>query len=453
MKPVVIAGAVAAGMSAASVLKRTLPDQQVTVYGKEEHISYGACGMPYFIGGEIESYEKLAVLSPEKAREKRGIDLHVRHEVAAIDRERHVVEVRNLDSGETFEQEYEKLIIATGARAVMPPIPGADLDGVLPLKELGDSIDLDAYLSRQKPERAVIIGGGYIGVEAAEAFRNRGIETTIVEALPRILNIVDEDMSDLATKEIEAQNVTVKTGTKVVSITGSDRVEGVELESGEKLPTDVVLMSVGVRPNTEVAEAAGIELGEKKAVMVDRYLKTNDPDIYAAGDCAVAYHNVLARPVHIPLALPANRQGRMAGENIAAELTGKKLDTFPGVLGSAMIKIFDGEVAKTGIGQTEIDTYGLKEVDSVSIKSHTLAGYYPGAQPIWIKLYYHSRTKRLMGGQIYGSGRSVLRINILATAITAGMRLEDLYEVDMGYAPPFSPVWDPLLVAARQGMK
>ncbi|MFP4484419.1 MAG: FAD-dependent oxidoreductase, partial [Spirochaetaceae bacterium] len=174
MKPVVIAGAVAAGMSAASVLKRTLPDRQVTVYGREEHISYGACGMPYFIGGEIESYEKLAVLSPEKAREKRGIDLHVRHEVAAIDRDHHVVEVRNLDSGETFEQEYEKLIIATGARAVMPPIPGADLDGVLPLKELADSIDLDAYLSRQKPERAVIIGGGYIGVEAAEAFRNRG---------------------------------------------------------------------------------------------------------------------------------------------------------------------------------------------------------------------------------------------------------------------------------------
>lgn len=453
MKPVVIAGAVAAGMSAASVLKRSLPDQDVIVYGREEHISYGACGMPYFIGGEIESYRKLAVLTPEKAREKRGIDLHVRHEVTGIDRERKVVTVRNVDSGEEFEQEYGKLVIATGARAVKPPIPGAELSGVLPLKELEDSIQLDSFLKEQQPTRAVIIGGGYIGVEAAEAFRNRGIQVTVVEALPRILNIVDEDMADLARQEMEAKGVTVRSGTKVVSIHGRDGVESVELDGGETLPADVVLLSVGVRPNSEVAGTAGLELGEKQGIVVDRYLKTSDPDIYAAGDCALAYHSILERPVHVPLALPANRQGRMAGENIVAELNGEKLNTFPGVLGSAMIKIFDGEVAKTGVGQSEIDAYGLKEVESVSITSHTLAGYYPGAEPLHVKLYYHAHSKRLMGGQLYGSGRSVLRINILATAISAGMRLEDLYNLDLGYAPPFSPVWDPLLVAARRGMK
>jgi NADPH-dependent 2,4-dienoyl-CoA reductase/sulfur reductase-like enzyme len=453
MRPIVVAGGVAAGMSAASVLKRNLPEQQVIVYGKEDHISYGACGMPYFIGGEIESYENLAVLSPEKAREKRGIDLHTRHEVTGIDRDEKTVTVKNLESGETFEQEYEKLLIATGARALVPPIPGAELEGVLPLKELEDSINLDAFLSRHEPQRAVIIGGGYIGVETAEAFRHRGIETTVVEALPRILNIVDEDMSELVTKELEANGVTVRTGAKVVRITGGDRVEAVELDGGETLQADVVLMSVGVRPNSEVAEAAGLELGEKKAILVDRYLKTTDPDIYAAGDCAVAYHTILERPVHVPLALPANRQGRMAGENIIAELAGEKLNTFPGVLGSAMVKVFDGEVAKTGIGQPEIDAYGLKEVESVSIKSHTLAGYYPGAGPLWITLYYHAYSKRLLGGQIYGSGRSVLRINIIATAISAGMRLEDVYNLDLGYAPPFSPVWDPILIAARKGMK
>jgi NADPH-dependent 2,4-dienoyl-CoA reductase/sulfur reductase-like enzyme len=453
MKPIVIAGGVAAGMSAASVIKRSMPDQEVIVFGKEQHISYGACGMPYFIGGEIESYEKLSVLSPEKAREKRGIDVRTAHEVTRIDRESKLVEVTDLASGESLHQEYEKLILATGARAVMPPIPGVELDGVMPLKELEDSVRLDGYMDSRKPERAVIVGGGYIGIEAAEAFRHRGMEVTVVEALPRILNIVDEDLSDLAEKELERNDVTVRTGEKVVSIEGSHRAEAVRLESGERLEADLVLMSVGVRPNTEVAEEAGIELGEKHAVMVDRYLKTNDPDIYAAGDCALAYHNVLERPVHVPLALPANRQGRMVGENIFAELSGGKLNTFPGVLGSAMVKIFDGEAAKTGIGQTEIEQYGLAEVDSVSIRSHTLAGYYPGAQPMWVKLYYHAHSKRLMGGQIYGAGRSVLRINILATAIQAGMRLEDLYNTDMGYAPPFSPAWDPLLIAARQGMK
>ncbi|MCF7928187.1 MAG: FAD-dependent oxidoreductase [Spirochaetales bacterium] len=453
MKPVVVAGAVAAGMSAASIIKRSLPDREVIVYGREENISYGACGMPYFIGGEIESYEKLAVLKPSWAREKRNIDLHIRHEVTKIDRDAGKVEVKDLESGNTFWQEYEKLVIATGARAIMPPIPGADLEGVLPLKQLEDSVRLDEYLNEKKPRKAVIIGGGYIGVESAEAFRNRGMDVTIVEALPRILNIVDEEMSEHAAEELENNEVAILSGTKVVGIEGSGSVERVKLETGETLEADVVLMSVGVRPNTEIAEEAGIELGDKKAVMVDQYLKTNDPDIYAAGDCAVAYHNVLGRPVHVPLALGANRQGRMAGENIVAELNGNPLNTFPGILGSAMIKIFDGEVAKTGIGETEIEQYGLKEVDSVSIKAHTLAGYYPGNSPMWVKIFYHAHSKKLMGGQIYGAGRSVLRINILATAISAGMRLEDLYNLDLGYAPPFSPVWDPLLVAARQGMK
>lgn len=452
-KPVVIAGAVAAGMSAASVIKRNMPDLDVIVFGREEHISYGACGMPYFIGGEIESYNKLAVLTPQKAREKRGIDLRVLHEVTEIDRTNKQVTVKNLKTGDVFQQAYEKLVWATGARAIIPPIPGADLQGVLPLKELHHSVQLDAYMREKKPSRAVVIGGGYIGVEAAEAFRHRGLNVTVVEALPRILNIVDADISELAQQELERNEVKVLTGQKVVSIEGSDTVQQVTLENGQTVPADLVLMSIGVRPNTEVAETAGLELGDKKAVVVDRYLKTTDPDIYAAGDCAVAYHTVLDRSLHIPLALGANRQGRMAGENIVAELTDKPLNTFPGVLGSAMVKIFDGEAAKTGIGQIEIDRFGLKEVESVTIKSHTLAGYYPGADPLSVKLFYHAHSKRLLGGQLYGSGRSVLRINILATAIAAGMRLEDLYNLDLGYAPPFSPVWDPLLVAARKGMK
>lgn len=453
MKPVVIAGAVAAGMSAASVIKRNAPDRDVIVFGREKHISYGACGMPYVIGGEIERPEKLAVLTAEKAREKRGIDVRVGFEVVSIDSTSKSVTVRDIATDTTFTQEYEKLVIATGARAIVPPIPGHDLEGVVPLKELDDSFEVLRQMERHSPKRVVVIGGGYIGVEAAEAFRHRGLEVTVVEALPRILNILDDDIAAHAMAEMERNGVTIRTGTSVSALEGEKRVEKVILDGGEAIETDLVLMSVGVRPNTEFAEAAGIALGDKTAIEVDAYLKTNDPDIYAAGDCAVAYHNVLKRTVHVPLALGANRQGRMAGENIIAELSGRRLNTFPGILGSAMIKVFDGEVAKTGIGQAEIERFGLAEVESVAITSHTLAGYYPGAEPLHVKLFYHAHSKRLLGGQLYGSGRSVLRINVLATAISAGMRLEDLYNLDLGYAPPFSPVWDPLLVAARKGMK
>lgn len=453
MKPIVVIGAVAAGMSTASVIKRQMKDRQVVVFGREPYISYGACGMPYFISGEIESWKKLMVLTPEQAREKRGIDLRVRHEVLEIDRDTATVTVKNLDSGDVFVQEYERLVIATGARSVVPPIPGADLEGVLPLKELGDGVALDAFIQARRPKRAVVVGGGYIGIESAEAFRVRGMEVTVVEALPRILNIVDEDMSDLATKELEKNGVTVLVDTKVVEIRGNGRVEGIKLGNGRTIEADVVLMSVGVQPNSEIADDAGLNLGDRGAIVVDKYLKTNDPLIYAAGDCATVYHSVLDRSIHIPLALGANRQGRMAGENIVAELSGRPLNAFPGILGSAVIKIFDGELAKTGIGQTEIDRFELEKVDSVTIKSHSVAGYYPGAAPFHVKLFFHTDSKKVLGGQLYGTGRSVLRIDTLVAAISAGMNLEDLYNLDLAYAPPFSPVWDPLLVAARAGQK
>lgn len=453
MKPIVVAGAVAAGMSAASVIKRNQPDRPVIVFGREPYISYGACGMPYVLSGEIETTDKLAVLKPEAAREKRGIDLRIRHEVTAIDRDASVVTVTDLESGTSVQQEYERLIIATGARAIMPDIPGSDLDGVFPLKELGDSYALNEFVAHREPRTAVVIGGGYIGIEAAEAFRTRGLEVTVVEALPRILNIVDPEMSDLAREELAANGVRVITDVAVAEIEGDSRVSGVVLADGQRVAADVVLMSVGVKPNSEIAAAANLELGDRGAVEVDQYLRTTDPRIYAAGDCATVPHAVLGRTVHIPLALGANRQGRVAGENIVAELTGEPLNTFPPILGSAVIKVFDGEVAKTGIGQAEIDRFGLEEVKSVMIRSHTLAGYYPGAGPLHVKLFYHAHSKKLLGGQLFGSGRSVLRIDTLVAAISAGMRVDDLYNLDLAYAPPFSPVWDPLLVAARKAMK
>ncbi len=453
MKPVVIAGAVAAGMSAASALKRKMPDLQVIVYGKEEYISYGACGMPYLIGGEVSAPERLVVLTPEKAREKRGIDLHTRHEVLEIDRNAKKVRVKDLSSGREFNEEYEKLVIASGARAIRPPIPGMDLEGVFTLKEFRDGLDVKHYIDDKKPSRAVVLGGGYIGIETAEAFGKAGMEVTVVELLPRILTLLDEDMSSLAAEELERNGVELLTGRKITAFTGNDRVNSVELDNGTLLKADLVLVSAGVIPNSAIAEKAGLDLGEKKAILVDEFLKTGDPNIYAAGDCATVYNRVLDAQVYVPLALGANRQGRMCGENIAAELSGDRPSAFPGILGTTISRVFDLEFAKTGIGSVEIERYGLRHIESSMVKAKNLAGYFEGTSPMYLKLYYDSETSVVTGGQIVGGRPSAKRIDTIAAAVAAGMTLEDVYNLDLAYAPPFSPVWDPVLLAARVGMK
>lgn len=453
MKPVVIVGAVAAGMSAASALKRLMPETEVMVFGREEYISYGACGMPFYVSGEIKDVNRLIVLKPEKAREERGIDLKTAHEVLKIDRASHCVEVKNLKTGEVFTQEYERLVMATGARAMMPALENSSLEGIFPLKELADSIKINRYIEEKKPQKAVVIGGGFIGVEVVESFRKRGMDVTLVEAASGVLSVMDTQMAQRVAEEIQRNHVELYVNEKVTGFIGKDQVSGVKLESGKTLPADLVLMSIGVAPNTEIAAEAGLELGARKAVKIDEYLKTSDPFIYAAGDCAVVYHQLLGDYQYVPLALGANRQGRMAGENIAAELMGQELKKFPGILGTAMTKVFDFEVGKTGIGAQEKERYKLENIESVEIKYVAKAGYYPERSKIWVKLYFEADTEILVGGQIVGQNGSVLRLDILVTAIHARMRLSDIYNMDLGYCPPFSPVWDPILVAAKAGMK
>lgn len=452
MKPIVIIGAVAAGMSAASQLKRQMPDLQVIVYGKEPYISYGACGMPYYVSGEIKDYNKLIVLKPEKAINERNIDLKVEHEVIKIDKENKKVTVKDLKSGNTFEQEYEKLVIATGARGVKPPIEGIDLKGVFPLIELDDSIELTSYLDSEKPKKAVIVGGGFIGVEVAEAFSKRGMDVTLIQAAPSILRTMDVDMSSLVLEEMKRNEVEVLLNAKVTAFKGKEKIEKVILEDGKEIKADVVLISIGVSPNSELAKEAGLELGEKNAVKNNLYLQTSDADIYAAGDCSTVYNALLDKYVFVPLALGANRQGRMCGENIAALLKGERPKPFPGIIGTSMTKVFDYEIGKTGIGEVEIERYGLEHVDSVQIKYVAQAGYYPNRSKIWVKLFFESDTKRIVGGQIVGQAGSVLRIDVLVAAISSDMRLDELYNLDLGYCPPFSPVWDPLLVAAKAAL-
>ena len=409
--------------------------------------------MPYFVSGQIQTQEDLIALHPEDAIHKKNIDLKTRHEVMSINRAEKKIEVRNLENGTTFEQDYAKLVIATGARAIMPALPGIELKGVFPLKEFQDGIDLKAFIEREKPKKGVIIGGGYIGVEVAESFRDVGMEVSVIEAMPRIMAIMDEDMSELVALEMKKNSVEIITGKKVVGIEGDDHVRSVLLEDGSLVETDCVLMSIGVAPRGEIAAQAGLELGARGAIKVDRYLRTSDPDIYAAGDCSTVYHRLLCEHVFIPLGLTANRQGRMCGENIVSELTGEKLKPFPGIIGTAVTKVFEYEIAKTGIGQADIERYGLRHISFSKIKAKNLPGYFPGASDLWLKLYFEDESKVIVGGQIIGKTGSALRINALVAAITQGMRLDELYTLDTAYAPPFSPVWDPMLIAARVGMK
>ncbi len=361
--------------------------------------------------------------------------------------------VRNLENGTYIEQEYGTLVLATGARAIVPDMAGMDLPGVFPLKEFQDGIDLKTFLENQKPGKAAIIGGGYIGVEVAEAFRRRGMEVTVVEALPRVMAVMDDDMSLLVDVELRKNGVGVVTGRRVVGLEGDTQVRSVRLDDGTSVDADCVLVSIGVAPNSDIAAKAGLELGPRGAILVDRYQRTSDPDIFGAGDCCTVYHRLLCRDVFIPLGLTANRQGRMCGENIVSQTRGEKLKPFPGVVGTAVTKIFGLEIARTGIGATEIDRYRLGHISSVTIRAKTLPAYFPGTSDITVKLFFEDDSRVIVGGQIVGGQGSALRINTVVAAATSGMRLDELYSLDTAYAPPLSPVWDPLLIAARSGMK
>jgi CoA-dependent NAD(P)H sulfur oxidoreductase len=409
--------------------------------------------MPYYVSGLIHKSDQLMALSPEEARIKRGIDLKVSHEVIHIDRSGKRVTVRELETGNTFDQEYEKLIIASGARPIRPDLPGIELTGIFTLKEFQDGLDLKSFIEHEKPTRGVIIGGGYIGLEVSEAFGALGMEVSVIEALPRIMTIMDEDMAGLIADEMTRNLVKIITLKKVVGFRGKGRVEKVILDGGDSVDADCVILAIGIVPNSELAAAIGLELGERNAIKVDRFLKTSDPCIYAAGDCSTAYHRVLKQDVFIPLGLTANRQGRMCGENIAAELAGKGQKPFPGIIGTAITKVFDLEVGKTGIGKLDIERYKLPGISSVSIKAGNLPGYYPGSTDMWVKIYFEEASKVIVGGQIIGRGGSAMRLDTLVAAVSAGMTLDDLYGLDMAYAPPFAPVWDPLLIAAKTGMK
>ncbi|MCB0094338.1 MAG: FAD-dependent oxidoreductase [Caldilineaceae bacterium] len=449
MHKFIIIGGDGAGMSAASKAKRNQPDAEVIVFERGPYISYSACGMPYWIGGQIGPMDKLVVLTPERARERRGIDVRIGHEVTQIDAAQQVVHVRNLETDAIFTQPYDKLVIATGARAAKPPIPGVDLPGVFALRSLSDGERIYDYLSQNPARRAVVIGGGYIGLEMAEGFRDRDMQAAVVEMLPHLLPNFDPDMVEPVAAHLVEKEVEIWTQTRVTQIRQStDGALEVIVQSGKgetTLPADIVLVATGVRPNSELAQAAGLKLGATGAIWVDAQMRTSDPHIYAAGDCVEHFHRVLGENVWIPLAPVANRGGRVAGDNISGGQS-----SLPGIIGTAVVKVFDYTLAVTGLTENEARAHdGLGEIGSAVITSHEKAAYWPGAAKINVKLIIQKSNGRVIGGQIVGKKGVAKRIDVIATAITAGMTADDMAMLDLAYAPPYSPTYDPIQVCAN----
>ena len=439
MKLVVIGG-VAAGMSAASKAKRIIKDLDVKVFERSHYVSYGACGLPYFVQGVVPKAEDLVARTPEQFR-KQGVEPFLRHEVVEIDHENRFVWVEDLENHKRFKAPYDRLVIATGASAVRPPLPGVDLPGVHVVKLVEDGIAIRKSL-KQGAKRAVIVGGGYIGLEMSEALRARGLDVTVVELMDRLVPRMDPMLSGEAMETLQRHGVKVMTGTRVQGIEGDDRVRRVVTDAGN-IDCDIVIMAIGVRPNTKLAQSIGAKVGPTGAIEVDDAMQTSVQDVYAAGDNTQSINLLTGRPVYLPLGDIANKHGRTAG----VALTGRPA-AFKGVVATAMAKVFDRALATTGLTEAEAQAAGF-DVGTVSIKSANQAHYIPGKAPFKVKLCWNRADGRLLGAQIAGTGNDALRIDAIAALLHMKGTIQDLRGLDLAYAPPFSPVWDPILVAAN----
>lgn len=440
MKTIVIGG-VAAGMSAASKIKRLDKDAEVVVYEKGSFLSYGACGLPYYVAGINDDYTKMIARTKEEF-EKSGIKTHLRHEVVKIVPEKKEIMVKDLDNEKMFVDSYDKLMISTGTIPVVPPLKGKDLKGVYVLKTLEDGLVLREAMDKQEVKNVVVVGGGYIGIEVAETLTHVGKNITVIEFSPRILGPFDSEITDIATKHIIEKGINLKLGEKVEEILGEDRAEGVRTNKGV-YKADLVVLSIGVRPATDFLKGSGIELAKNGAVIIDREMRTNIEDIYSAGDCAQVYSKIKEENTFIPLGTTANKCGRLAGENIMG-----KHKKYVGTLGSAAIKILDYELGRTGLSEGEAKALAI-DYKTVFVKAFDHPGYYPGQTPIWIKLIYEEQSYRILGAQAIGNKGAVMRIDMFAIAIHNNMTTMDLGMTDLCYAPPFAGVWDAVHIACN----
>ena len=437
----VIIGGVAAGTKAASRARRVDEAAEITLYQEEPDISISECGMPYAISGTVEKRGRLTSRTPEDFLEK-DIEVLTRHRVEKIDHENRKLSVKNLESGEVFEDVYDRLVIATGAQAIMPPIDGADLDGIFKLRFLTDLDAILGYMDRHSPKRAMVVGGGYIGLEVAENLVKAGIEVSLVEAADQVAITYGKEVADRVCDHLRDKGVQLYTGEQVEGFTGEDRIESVRFGDTE-LATDLAIVGVGVKPRVDLAKEAGVKIGSTGAISVDEHMKTNLPDVWAAGDCVETTNLVSGEPAWVPLGDTANQMGRVAGTNAA---TGEDTLGFPGLLGTGIFKVFDLGVGKTGLSVDEAEDAGF-EVVSAGIESSDRAGYFTDAEEVFLKLIADKTTGRLLGAECVGP-RADKPLEVCATAIWGRLTIEDLVNIDLAYAPPFSPTLSPVTQAA-----
>ena len=424
---VVIVGGVAGGATAAARLRRLDENAEIIIIERSGYISYANCGLPYFIGGEITKKESLTLQTPESFYKRFRIDVRVKQEVTSIDTENKKVKVNNLVTGEVYEESYDKLILSPGAKAVKPNVKGVDLDKVFTLRTVEDTFAIDDFIKEKQPKSATVIGGGFIGLEMAENLIHKGLDVTVVQRSSHVMPTIDGDMAAIL------HNYMRKNGIKLCLNT--------VVEDLSKLESDLIILAVGVTPESTLAKEAGLELGLKGAIVTDTHMQTSNPDIYAVGDAVEVVHHVTGKKAVISLAGPANKQGRIAADNICGIPS-----EFKGSQGSSIMKMFDMTVASTGLSKTAADREGY-DSDYVVLTSASHASYYPGAESMHVKVVFDKKDGRILGAQIVGFGGADKRIDVLATAIRANMNAYDLTELDLAYAPPYSSAKDPVNMA------
>jgi NADPH-dependent 2,4-dienoyl-CoA reductase/sulfur reductase-like enzyme len=434
----VVIGGDAAGMSAATNARRGRPDLEIVVLEQGRRTSYSACGIPYVVGGAVDDLEDLVVRTPQEFRDQHRIDVRTRHRAVAVDLDARRIEVRGLDQDRTFHLGFDLLHLATGAKPIRPDLPGIDAEWILGVQNLDDAAELLRVVAAQACRRVVVVGGGYIGLEMAEAFIDRGSQVTLLDQAPQPLGSVDPEFGVRIAEVLRGYGVDVRLGTRVEGF--GDHV--VHTGDGD-VPADLVILGLGVGPAASLGTDAGLRTGAKGAISVDHRQRTSAEGIYAAGDCADTFHRITGQPVHIALGTVANRSGRVAGVNL-----GGGYATFPGVLGTAVTRICSTEIARTGLSEAEARAAGIEFVVGRA-EGTSRAGYFPGAEPVLAKVLAERGTGRLLGGQIIGADRVGKRIDTIAAALTGRLTAAEVVDLDLAYAPSVSPMVDPFQVAAR----
>lgn len=439
---VIIIGGIAAGMSAAAKFKRLSPNDDVVVYEKGDIVSFGACGLPYYVGGFFDDSNEMIARTPEAFREA-GVEIHTKHEVTNVDFSNKKVTVKNLNTNEVLEESYDKLMIASGARAIIPPIKNIDLENVVTLKSMDDGNKLRELMSKEENKKIAIIGAGFIGLEAAEAAKHRGKEVTVIQLQDRVLQeVFDKDITDLLEEELRENGVNLLLSETVTELIGDGKVSKVKTNKRE-IEADIVILATGVKPNTDFLNCDEIKMIRNAAIVVDKYGRTSVEDVYAAGDCATINSLITDREIYVPLATGANKLGRIVGENLAGQN-----NSFQGSMASSCIKVMDMEAARTGLSEKEVLNLGFN-YKTKFITDMNQTSYYPGRERIYVKLIYDAHTRVILGGQVAGYKDAVQRCNVLAACIYAKMTTEQLGMLDLCYAPPFSRTWDVLNVAGN----